>query len=303
MKKHKVAGAGVQTVLLFFLCAGACFGWGDQAHVATTRAACKALPGELGTLFRTNEDFLAYHSLDPDIRANKEKALPPEERLERPGHYIDIDLYGRFPFGGVPDSYEEAVRRYGKEAVWSWGVLPWRVEEYSERMVKAMRAGEWESALLAGANLSHYVADAHVPFHYTYNYNGQFTGNFGIHARFDVELAKRVLKKRRLGASLAEDDLNEGEPAQFIFRIVPEAYVWIDNILLADMRAREAAGDYGEEYYRRMEELVGDIAYERMNAAASRIAAMWLKAWEKAGKPKPPADLELRAELVHSYSD
>ncbi len=288
---------------LVLLSSGTGFPWGDAAHMAITRASCDALPEELGKLFAANEDFLAYHSLDPDIRANEEKELPPEKRTERYGHFIDIDLYGRFPFSAVPHSYREAADKYGEATLKAWGTLPWRIEEYFLKTVSAMKAGDWEEAMLAAANLSHYLADSHVPLHLTYNYNGQYTGNYGIHARFDTELAKRVLAHKELAPAAAKVKPEMAQSAGFVFSILPDAYVWIDNILRADSLASRGRDDYDEAYYERFEKLTGTVAYQQMNIAAHNVACMWLTAWEEAGRPKPPSGLKLQAELIPSYSE
>ena len=39
--------------------------------------------------------------------------------------------------------------------------------------------------------LAHYVSDGHVPFHAVLNYDGQLTGQWGIHSRFETELFER----------------------------------------------------------------------------------------------------------------
>jgi hypothetical protein len=38
------------------------------------------------------------------------------------------------------------------------------------------------------ADIGHYVADMHQPLHLTRNYNGQLTGNYGIHARYEGQM-------------------------------------------------------------------------------------------------------------------
>ena len=40
-----------------------------------------------------------------------------------------------------------------------------------------------------------YCADAHVPFHATLNHDGQLTGQWGIHSRFESELFERYQAK------------------------------------------------------------------------------------------------------------
>ena len=47
------------------------------------------------------------------------------------------------------------------------------------------------------AIIGHYVADAHVPLHAVLNYNGQLTGQTGIHNRWEDELFIRYRNAAR----------------------------------------------------------------------------------------------------------
>src|SRR4029077_16003668 len=74
----------------------------------------------------------------------------------------------------------------------------WRTGEIYDRLRQAFADASKGTAPHAASNaqfyagiLSHYVADAHVPFHATVNYDGQLTGQRGIHARFEGELFAR----------------------------------------------------------------------------------------------------------------
>ena len=58
-------------------------------------------------------------------------------------------------------------------------------------MVEALRAGDWTSAVTWAADLGHYTADSHQPLHCTKNYDGQNTGNDGVHFRFEVMMMDR----------------------------------------------------------------------------------------------------------------
>ncbi|MBL0103970.1 MAG: hypothetical protein IPP51_09590 [Bacteroidetes bacterium] len=53
-----------------------------------------------------------------------------------------------------------------------------------------------EGILYYSANIGHYVADAHVPLHCTENYNGQMTGQSGIHGFWESRLPGII--RRRL---------------------------------------------------------------------------------------------------------
>ena len=43
--------------------------------------------------------------------------------------------------------------------------------------------------------LGHYVGDAHVPLHAVLNYDGQLTGQTGVHARWESDLVDRFLRQ------------------------------------------------------------------------------------------------------------
>ena len=54
-----------------------------------------------------------------------------------------------------------------------------------------MKRGDADAIFTAAGDLAHFAADLHMPLHVTKNYNGQLTGNKGIHKMLEVGLAKR----------------------------------------------------------------------------------------------------------------
>ena len=60
------------------------------------------------------------------------------------------------------------------------------------------------NAVLFAVALRHYIQDAHQPLHATDNYDGQLTGNDGIHSRFERDLFERF--------ELASDVIRPGRP-------------------------------------------------------------------------------------------
>ncbi len=75
-----------------------------------------------------------------------------------------------------------------------------------------MKRGDADAIFTAAGDLAHFAADLHMPLHVTKNYNGQLTGNKGIHKMLEVGLAKRyasfyaeeVVKGRTEPAYLAD---------------------------------------------------------------------------------------------------
>jgi len=52
-------------------------------------------------------------------------------------------------------------------------------------LTEAMKGGHLEEILHISGELGHYISDAHVPLHTTLNYNGQRSGQHGIHGLWE----------------------------------------------------------------------------------------------------------------------
>ncbi|HIB03903.1 MAG TPA: S1/P1 Nuclease, partial [Candidatus Marinimicrobia bacterium] len=155
------------------------YGWGYTAHRLINREAVNLLNFPLGEFFSGHINYISEHAVDPDLWKIDKENHPNES----PGHFIDADLFDDHPFKKIPRKWEDVVNKYGEKKLDSWGTAPWRIEEYYYRLVRQFRDGEWIKARLTAAALGHYVSDIHVPFHTCENYNGQLTGNKGVHKR------------------------------------------------------------------------------------------------------------------------
>ena len=66
------------------------------------------------------------------------------------------------------------------------------------------------------------------------------------------------------------------------------AHASLENILLADRRARGGLSDYTDEYYDRFYNFAGAILIRQLTEAATDVGSYWLTAWINAGKPQLP---------------
>jgi hypothetical protein len=185
------------TLVLWLLAGPAPRAWGLDVHRRITGRALDALPDPIGPFFNRQRAFVIEHSVDPDLwrLVDLRGARGPEPS----NHFLDIDDLGEPPpFTNVPRDWDGFVARYGKAAADRAGRLPWRTEDVYARLVAAFRdAGRGtapyaaENARYLAAVLAHYVQDAFVPFHAIRNYDGQLTGQHGLHARFETALVER----------------------------------------------------------------------------------------------------------------
>lgn len=274
---------------LIFLAVGIAYSWGNHGHELINKAAAGLVSGEFGLFLEAQADSLAVHGPDPDHW----KSSDPDEGYR---HYIDLDLYSEPPFTDFPNTESELIKKYGRRNVRRWGIVPYRIDQYSRVVIDLLAAGKWAEAVIPLAALGHYVADIHMPLHVVANYNGQLTGNTGIHFRWEVEMVDKYI-----------DELHPDNPAYQIddlldecFRIARESYAVYPQLLRADSLARPLLSaeqqellpsydflpddsPYPAELYRQS----GQLARDRMEAAATRVASFWLYCWTAAGKPTP----------------
>lgn len=252
------------------------FSWGRNAHERMTRAACDALPEEIKAFFAAHRKQLAYHSNDPD-------RWKSDDPVERSRHYIDIDMYGKYPFDELPRKYHAAIEKFGAETVKERGLAPWRIEEYANELSETMKSGNHEEIVQVAAALAHYVEDIHMPLHVVENYDGQFTNQKGVHGRFEIDMVDEYASEIQL--TLGEAEAIE-DPLEHAFTIILDSYVYADNLLHSDLRAKSGETEYGESYMERLFEFGGWIAEKRMSDAATATANYWYTAWLRAGKPE-----------------
>jgi hypothetical protein len=274
-------------ILLAVCVAGAAFGWGDETHRAAARGAALILPDEIRPFFVVNGDFIAYHSIDPDYIPNRTQAQKAE-------HFLDMDALlealGNPPLSAVPRDRAELEKRLGADMLVQHGLLPWTVQREFDRLVKAFRDRDWAEARLAAAHLSHFIADTTMPLHATKNYDGQLTGNYGIHRRIEVELVHRF---HNVSVIAPDKATPIGDPVEWTFQELSRSLSLCPALLKADDDAQAAAPLDSEAYYLKLNNEAGSIVEARTRDAANAIAGFWLAAWQKAGRPALPPQSEV----------
>ena len=170
--------------------------WGFEAHQFIVSRAIDLLPAEIRPFFEANRAFIVERSIDPDLWRNAGFTDEP------PRHFVDLDAYGKYPFKDLPrelrcraqeirPGYAErqtgccrgARRKLPARLIRGFEGVP-KNDQYAHNDIKFF-----------SAIIGHYVADAHVPLHSVLNYNGQLTGQTGIHYRWEGELFIRNQKQ------------------------------------------------------------------------------------------------------------
>jgi hypothetical protein len=277
--RRLVAAMAVLTCLAMPTSADA---WGFEVHKYIMARAIPLLPAEIRPFFEAYQTTIVEHAIDPDLWRTAGWEQEP------PRHFVDMDAYGPYPFTTLPRDYGEAVQRYGKDFVEKNGTLPWRSEEIYRKLVEAFGLKSpyaRENIKFFSSVIAHYGSDAHVPFHAALNYDGQLTGQWGIHSRFETELFLRYEQKLRIAPGSLVTVPNS---RTFIFDTLVASFPLVQPILDADKAAVEGRELYDDQYFDRFFGKVQPILERRLSDSITSTASLITAAWIEAGRPALP---------------
>jgi hypothetical protein len=264
--------------------------WGYEAHKFIMERAILLLPVEIRPLFEQNRATVIERAIDPDTWQ-----VAGFDAQEDPNHFLDLDWegYGKYPYSGLPRDYTAAIAKFGKKRVDDNGTLPWRTEEIYGELRRAFESygrrgpfGRFD-ILFFSAWLTHYVSDAHVPFHAVLNYDGQLTGQHGIHARFEAFLFERYRDQWTIAPKPIAPIR---DPRDYIFEVVLQGTQLVPPILESDREAIGGRDEYDDAYYAALFKANRAVVERRLNESIAASAAMIAGAWEAAGKPAVPVN-------------
>ncbi len=269
-----------------------CYCWGFFGHRMINDYAVFLLPPEMMVLYKPNINFITEHAVDPDKRRYAIAA-------EGPRHFIDIDLYGAYPYKELPRRYEDAVAKYGEEKIMENGIVPWYVQTMLQRLTFAFKEKDFSKILKYSTELGHYIADAHVPLHASSNHNGQNSDQKGIHGFWESRVPELLAE--------TEFDFFIGK-AQYIKNT--EKFIWdrvlesaraADSVLVFEsiLNQQFSAGSkyafenrngvfirqYSSGYTIKYNNMLNGMVERRMCQSIFAVASFWYTAWVNAGQP------------------
>jgi hypothetical protein len=201
-----------------------------------------------------------------------------------------MDAYGPYPFAALPHDEADAVAKYGRDFVTKNGTLPWRTEEIYTKLVEAFTqkaAYSRENIKFFSSVIGHYVADAHVPFHASQNHDGQLTGQWGIHARFESELFDR--HRSRL-AVRPKPLIAVPNARELVFTTLTESFTFVQPILDADRAAIAGKDVYDDAYFTLFFRKAVPILERRLGDSITDVASVITAAWVEAWRPAVPLE-------------
>ncbi|MBL7775053.1 MAG: hypothetical protein JNK89_03575 [Saprospiraceae bacterium] len=195
----------------------------------------------------------------------------------------------------VPDVqavfFEENLSRHG--------ILPWHLQRMQSSLTAAFRARDSKRILRLCADMGHYIGDAHVPLHTTSNYNGQKTGQEGIHGFWESRIPELFADEQY--------DYFVGKPnyiaqtTDWFWNIVLRSHSMVDSVLdceralrlkfpkdrqmCPDMRNGVVVIAPCRDFAAAYQEALQGMIERQLRAAIQGVASAWYTAWIDAGQP------------------
>lgn len=265
--------------------------WGFWAHQRINRMAVFTLPPDMFPFYKENIEYLTEHAVDPDKRRYAVEG-------EAPKHFIDLDHYCTYPCDDFPKSWFQATEKYSSDTLFEYGVVPWTIEWYMQKLTDAFVEKNKAKILKYSADLGHYIADSHVPLHTTENYNGQLSNQKGIHGLWESRLPELFHEDYDffIGKAFYVDSCN-----QFIWKNILQAHSHVEDVLAfenetnqetpSDMKYSSVARGativktYSETYSQTYHEKLDGMVEQQMKASIIHVGCLWMTCWVNAGMP------------------
>jgi hypothetical protein len=258
--------------------------WGFAAHQFIMRRAIELLPPEIKPFFEQRREEVVVRVKDPDLW--RTVGWPDD-----PNHFMDFGAkeYGDYPFTELPREHTKALEKFGQATLTRNGRLPWRFAEVFGNLRRAFEGFARNSpfaadeVVLFSGVAAHYIQDAHQPLHASDNYDGQLTGQRGIHARFETELFERFQDRLTFTPPSMPTIRN---PEDAAWTVLLDSYQQVDTLLRADQAAADALEFYDDQYYERLLKATQPLVTRQISRAMAATAATIAGAWVEAGRPR-----------------
>lgn len=180
-----------------------------------------------------------------------------------------------------------------------YGVLPYHLAQYYQKLVQAFIDRNSKSILRLCAEMGHYIGDAHVPLHTTENYNGQMSNQIGIHGFWESRLPELFADESYdffVGKAEYVEDVKP-----YFWDVVLASHSYLPEVFDIERQLSQSypqdqqycfeerlertiqtqCTDYAAAYHGELDGMVE----LRMRQAIQSIGSIWYSAWIDAGQP------------------
>lgn len=250
--------------LLILAAPAAARGWGGRLHMDISRAAARAVPEEMAG-WRPYAKLMAHYSIHPDL-------WKETDAYEGYRHYLDLESYAPLTLTNLPRD-PSGLQAILNRAPHPFGQAPWVIADLQTQLTAAMASNDWLRAARLAAAQGHYVADIHQPLHTTENFDGQKTGQFGIHLRWELEMPGVYWRSSMLPDARAE---YLADPWPVLLDWIAHAHAGCSAIFQADNKAARMT-DFNVEsraYYYHLWQESQPLFTDQAHRAACALASL-----------------------------
>jgi hypothetical protein len=293
----KVRVLQVLFIFLFLLASvSLVFAWGRWGHKHISRAAVFALPENMQKFYYNHIDFITESAVIPDLRRSL-----INDKNEPPRHFIDVENF-KTAVSDLPTDPKQAFEKYDSSFLKKNGYLPWYIEELTDKLTAAFKRRDKSEILFLSSELSHYIADAHMPLHTSANYNGQFTGQNGVHSLWESALPEtfgNAFYFKTPQAVYIKDIPGK------TFEMIAQSHSLVGTLLAKEKEVRSrftkenmykkdstgkvvmfySAPVFSYEYQKEFNEALGGMVEHQLQLSIYDVASYWYTAWVNGGKP------------------
>lgn len=263
--------------------------WGFFAHKKINSMAIYTLPIEMIPFYKRHQKEIEDLSVLPDQR----RYIMDNEASR---HYIDLDRYKIADIHYT--SWAEIIIKIPQDSLVKHGIVPWHIPILYQQLKYAFVRRDTIKIIKLSAEMGHYIGDLHVPLHTTSNYDGQNSGQTGLHAFWESRIPE-----------LLNEALEEWVgPATFVSNVTKSAWDWVLEShtqvkILIDKEAKlnatfkqskkytfEKKGNglqknYSVEYSKKYHQVLDHQIEDRFQSAYKHVGDIWFSAWIEAGQP------------------
>jgi len=199
----------------------------------------------------------------------------------------------------MPHDLKTAVEKYSWDTLKEYGYVPYQVLIEYDSLVNALKHNNADSIIFYAVDLAHYIEDANVPLHTTNNYDGQLTGQKGLHALWEsiipeLELSSYNLYTKHKATYLTDKTETIWMAVRRAHALLPEMFEKEKEIAtnFPDSSKYEERNYYGRKtkvytdaFAKQYAKALTTIINDQLNFSANMVADFWYSAWVDAGKP------------------
>jgi len=263
--------------------------WGFYAHKRINSLAIFTLPLPLNLFFRRHKYKIEEMAVLPDQRRYILDA-------EAARHYIDLDHYN---IDSIKNTHWSQIEKIiPVDTLTKHGIVVWHIPIVYNRLVKAFAEKDSLKIIKLAAELGHYIGDAHVPLHTTSNYDGQKTGQSGLHGFWESRIPE-ILKEELEDFTGAAEFIPSVQ--KVVWQWVLESNQYVDILLKEEKKLNQIfrsskkysfeqkAGvltkNYSLTYSKAYHKALNHQVEDRFRLSIKHIGDLWYSAWLEAGQP------------------